>query len=344
MVDTSVAKQLVEAIIGNLPAPVPGKRPVHTIGIGVKGEFVASDVAPTYCIAEHFKGQTIPVSVRFSNGMGGPEQHDGWSDVRGMAARFHLPDGTASDLIATTLGEFFVRDVADFLEFAKVAKLEPYRRRHWLLKIADFLQLKVPPRNPYPNETQSVDAGALRYADRHRFSQLGIFQVGLIGAPESYVRASYHAVHTFWVTGPDGARRPVRFSWQPVAGVRNIGAEDVSRDKYLFKEIEDRLKRWPARFMLMMTIGEEGDALDDPTKPWPSTRIRIAMGTLTLTEVPENQEAAGERISFNPCRLAPGIEASNDPILEARRSAYEVSRELRGGCPFRWRPDNADSK
>jgi catalase len=261
-----------------------------------------------------------------------------------MAARFHLPDGTASDLIATTLGEFFVRDVADFFEFAKVAKLEPYRRRHWLLKIADFLRLKVPPRNPYPNETENVNAGALRYADRHRFSQLGIFQVGLIGAPESYVRASYHAVHTFWVTGPDGARRPVRFSWQPVAGVRNIGAEDVSRDKYLFKEIEDRLKRWPARFMLMMTIGEEGDALDDPTKPWPSTRIRIAMGTLTLTEVPENQEAAGERISFNPCRLAPGIEASNDPILEARRSAYEVSRELRGGCPFRWRPDNADSK
>ena len=60
MVDTSVAKQLVEAIIGNLPAPVPGKRPVHTIGIGVKGEFVASDVARTYCIAEHFNGQTIP--------------------------------------------------------------------------------------------------------------------------------------------------------------------------------------------------------------------------------------------------------------------------------------------
>ena len=60
MVDTSVAKRLVEVIIGNLPAPVPGKRPVHTIGIGVKGEFVASDVARTYCVAEHFKGQTIP--------------------------------------------------------------------------------------------------------------------------------------------------------------------------------------------------------------------------------------------------------------------------------------------
>jgi catalase len=344
MVDVSVAKRLVAAIIDNLPAPVPGKRPVHTIGIGVKGEFVASDVARTYCIAEHFQGQTIPASVRFSNGLGGLEQHDGWSDVRGMAVRFHLPDGTGSDLIATTLGEFFVRNVEDFFEFAKVAKLEPYRRQHWLRKIGDFLQLKVPPRNPYPNETQSVDAGALRYADRHRFSQLGIFQVASIGAPESYARAPYHAVHTFWVTAPDGVRRPVRFSWQPVAGVRNIGAEEVPRDKYLFKEIDDRLKRWPARFMLMMTIGEEGDALDDCTKPWPGTRMRIAMGTLTLTEVPKDQEAAGEHISFNPCRLAPGIEVSNDPILEARRQAYEVSREMRGGCPFRWRPDNANPK
>ena len=93
--------------------------------------------------------------------------------------------------------------------------------------------------------------------------------------------------------------------------------------------------------MLMMTIGEAGDALDDPTKPWPGTRIRVVMGTLTLTEVPEDQEAAGERISFNPCRLAPGIEVSRDPILEARLGAYEVSREMRGGCPFRWRPDDA---
>jgi catalase len=337
MVDVSVAKRLVEAIIANLPEPVPGRRPVHTIGIGVKGEFVASDVARTYCIAEHFNGQPVDVSVRFSNGLGGLEQHDGWSDVRGMATRFHLPDGTASDLIATTLGEFFVRNVDDFFEFAEVAKLEKYESRRWWRKLGDLLQLKVPPRNPYPNETMSVGAGALRYANRHRFAQLGIFQVGLIGAPESYVRASYHAVHTFWVTAPDGVRRPVRFSWQPVAGVRNTDPTAVPRDKYLFEELKNRLRRWPARFMLMMTIGEAGDALDDPTKPWPGTRIRVVMGTLKLTEVPDDQEAAGERISFNPCRLAPGIEVSKDPILEARLGAYEVSREMRGGCPFRWR-------
>jgi catalase len=341
MVDPSTAKRLVQVIHDNLPAPVPGRRPVHTIGIGVKGKFVASEVARTYCIAEHFNGEPVDASIRFSNGLGGLEQHDGWSDVRGMAVRFHLKNETASDLIATTLGEFFVRNVDDFFKFSEIAKRAPFRRRHWLLKIIDFLQLKIPSRNPYPNETQSIDAGALRYANQHRFSQLGIFQVGLIGAPESYARASYHAVHTFWVTAPDGVRRPVRFYWQPVAGVRNIKATPEPCDKYLFDELKDRLRRWPARFMLMMTIGEEGDALDDCTKPWPGTRLRIAMGTLTLTEIPEDQAAAGERISFNPCRLAPGIEASNDPILEARLGAYEVSREMRGGCPFKWRPDNA---
>src|SRR5579864_5953972 len=100
MVSGSVAQHLVNAIIANLPAPVPGRRPVHTIGVGVRGEFVASDVARSYCIAEHFNGQPIPVSVRFSNGLGGPDQHDGWSDVRGMATRFYLSDERATDLIA----------------------------------------------------------------------------------------------------------------------------------------------------------------------------------------------------------------------------------------------------
>ncbi len=334
MVSGSIAQQLVDAIIANLPAPVPGRRPVHTIGVGVRGEFVASDVARSHCIAEHFNGQPIPVSVRFSNGLGGPDQHDGWSDVRGMATRFYLSDERATDLIATTLGEFFVRNVDDFFEFTRVAKLEPYPRRSWLQKFCDLLQLKVPARDPYPNEKKNVDAGALRYADQHRFAQLGVFQEGAIGAPESYARASYHAVHTFIVTAPDGVRRPVRFSWQPVAGVRNAAPTAVPRDKYLFEELKNRLQRWPARFLLMMTIGEAGDALDDPTKPWPGTRTRIVMGTLTLIKVAEDQEAEGERISFNPCRLQHGIEISSDPILEARRCAYEVSREMRGGCPF----------
>jgi catalase len=337
MDDSSQAKRLVDAVISDFPDHKDGTRPVHTIGIGVEGSFAASDVARNYCTAGHFQGKEVPASVRFSNGSGSPVERDGWSDVRGMATRFHLPDGTATDLIAMTLGEFFSRTVDDFFAFTKAAQQTPIQKQSPWRKIWQMLQLIVPPPDPYPGQTKSGAAGTLAYANRHRFAQLGVFQAGVIGAPVSYCRATYHAVHTFVVTDPEGIRRHVRFSWQPVAGVRTTDPRvDPVVDKYLHHELRERLKAWPARFMLMMTIGEDGDAFDDPTVPWPAKRLRVVMGTLTLKKVAEDQTTAAEHISFNPCRLTPGIEASGDPILHARRDAYEESRKRRGGiaCPF----------
>ncbi len=327
--------ELVDAIIADFPDHRAGTRPIHTIGVGVEGYFEASDVARSYCRAEHFGGQRVPVSVRFSNGSGSPVQHDGWNDVRGMATRFHLSD-QATDLIAMTLNGFFVRTTKEFIEFTSAARPRPVRKETPWQKIKDMLQLIVPLRDPYPGETASGDAGTLEYANARPFAQLAVFQAGSIGAPVSYVRAAYHAVHTFYVTGEDKVRRPVRFAWKPVAGVRNIDPTLPPVDNYLQAELKARLDQWPARFLLMMTIGETGDALDDPTVPWPARRIRVVMGTLTLTKVADDQAAAAEHISFNPWRLVDGIEPSGDPILKARRDVYEESRKMRGGtaCPF----------
>jgi catalase len=344
MDDSSVAKRLVDAVISDFPDHKQGTRPVHTIGIGVDGYFEASDVARAYCTAEHFQGQQVKASVRFSNGSGSPVQHDGWNDVRGMATRFHLKDGAATDLIAMTLGEFFSRTVDEFFDFTKAARQTPVKRESPWRKILDMLKLTPPVFDPYPGQTSSGDAGTLGYANQHPFAQLGVFQAGMIGAPESYARATYHAVHTFVATDPDGIRRHVRFSWQPVAGVRTYYRDvPLQPDQYLQKELRERLEQWPARFMLMMTVAENGDAIDDPTVPWPAKRLRIVMGTLTLVKIAEDQAAAAEHISFNPCRLTPGIEASDDPILHARRDAYEESRTRRGGtpCPFHGGSSNA---
>ncbi|MBR0696035.1 catalase [Bradyrhizobium lablabi] len=336
MDDSSVAERLVDAVESLSTDHKRGTRPIHTIGVGVDGYFQPSEAARSYCKAEHFQRPCVRASVRFSNGSGSPVQHDGWSDVRGMATRFHLSDGSATDLIAMTLPEFFVPTVDQFFEFARTAKPKPVRRESPWQKILDMLQLKIPRRNPPPGQKESPDAGAKSFADRHRFAQLAVVQTDTIGAPVSYARAAYHAVHTFIVTAPDGVRRPVRFSWQPVAGVCNTKATATAVDNYLRQELEERLGRWPARFMLMMTIGEAGDALDDPTQPWPAKRVRVVMGTLTLKNVAADQVAAAERISFNPCRLVPGIEVSEDPILRARRNVYEVSCQRRNGipCPF----------
>jgi catalase len=341
MTDPTQAERLVKSIIADFPDHKDGTRPIHTIGIGVKGTFEPSEVARDYCIAEHFqprpKDDPIKVTVRFSNGSGSPKQHDGWNDVRGMATRFHLANDGATDLIAMTLGGFFVRSVDEFFDFTNYAKQTPVKPESALRKFADMLSLTIPIPDPPPGQTQSGDPGVLDYANKHRFAQLAVFQAGIIGAPVSYVRAVYHAVHTFFVVGPDDIRRPVRFSWKPVAGVQITKDTVVAPDDdYLQGELRKRLKKWPARMMLMMMIGEAGDVLEDPTVPWPAHRVRVVMGTLSLEEVAADQVADGEKLSFNPWRLVPGIEPSADPLLKARRDAYEVSRKRRGAtqCPF----------
>lgn len=338
MGDPSLPQQLVDAVIAGTPDYEPGTRPIHTVGIGVVGYFQASDVAPKWCTAEHFRGQKVPVTVRFSNGSGSPRQHDYWSDVRGMATRFHLADDTATDLIAMTLREFFSPTVADFLAFAAASKMQPVSREPWWRKILDLLQLRQPLPDPMPGQTMSPAAGSLDYANRHRSAQLAVFDAASIGAPSSYARATYNAVHTFVASAPDGTRRYVRFLWQPIAGIQMYEPDKVADpDDYLQGELRARLAHWPAEFHLLMTIGESGDAFDDPTIPWNLKRTRIVMGTLTLTGVPEDQDAHNEKLSFNPCLLTDGIALSNDPVLAARRDAYILSAKLRGAaeCPFR---------
>ncbi|QLC22003.1 catalase [Parasphingopyxis sp. CP4] len=336
MDEPSIAQQLVDAIIEDFPNHGKGNRPIHTVGISAIGHFEGSNVAPDYCTAEHFQRQQVPVTVRFSNGAGSIKERDGWSDVRGMATRFHLKDDRATDLIMMTLGEFFVRTVDEFLEFAEASKETPAVVESAWSKIKDMLQLKPPMPNPYPDQHKTNATGSLKYANHHRSAQLAVFDAGTIGAPVSYVRATYNAVHTFVVTGPDGRHRNVRFQWQPVAGVKLTDPSAPPVDKYLHQELRDRLDKWPAKFLLLMTIGEEGDALDDPTRRWPMKRKRIVMGTLALTAIAEDQDADSKDISFNPCRLVSGIDLSDDPILAARKDAYEYSRELRNGtaCPF----------
>ena len=332
--DPSLARRLVDAIISDYPDHKADTRPVHTIGVGVKGHFIASPIAGNYTTASHFQGDEIPVTVRFSNGTGSPVERDSASDVRGMATRFHLPDGSDTDLIAMTLGEFFTRSTDEFLELTRSAQPQPVQAEGWWRKMIDMLSFRLPLAAQPTGDGGSGAAGLMHYAERHQFAQRGILQAASIGAPVSYVRASYHAVHTFVVIDKHGVRRYVRFTWQPVAGVRNI---DESRgNKYLHQELRDRLAKWPARFILRMTIGDIGDALDDPTEPWPTQRIKVVMGTLYLTHVAQDQQADCEKLGFNPCRLTPGIEVSSDPILHARRGAYQESQNMRGAtaCPF----------
>lgn len=310
------------------------RRPVHTFGTGASGHFIPSPVAATFCDAEHFRSPT-PATIRFSNGSGSAVRRDGWSDVRGMATRFHLSDNKATDLIGMTLPVFFTPDGESFLKFAIEARPKPCQRATPWQKFRDMLRLTPPAPDPYEGETISPDAGAIAFAHQHDYARAGVFQAATIGAPQSYARAAYHAVHSFVATGADGTRRWVRFSWQPVSGVLTTNPEkDPVIDDYLQAELARRLHNGPALFSLMMQIGEVGDEVNNPTRAWPPHRVRIMMGTLYVERMLD--DVTTETLSFNPHLLTRGIAPSDDPVLWVRKSAYEVSSGRRRGtpCPF----------
>lgn len=327
-------------------------RPVHTVGIGVTGYFVPSDVAKNYCTAKFFQDpqQQTPVTARFSNGKGLVKAHDSWNDTRGLAVRFDLDNGSKADLLAMTLSEFFTPTPKSFLKFGKATNPRydkphptppaPAKRDSAWRKLLDMLQLIQPLPDPPPGLMDDADARATKFADHNDYARLPMFHGAMLGAPESYRRAVYHAVHTFVVVAPDNSRRHVRFSWIPVAGVKNRDPrKDPPCDKYLNEELKTYFQPTqtnpPARFILMMVIGEAGDNLNDPSRPWPPHRVRVVMGTLSIDKIPEDQDEHCERLSFNPWRLVPGIEPSDDPILRLRRDAYEWSRNRRHAeCPY----------
>ncbi|URD60654.1 catalase [Sphingomonas sp. KRR8] len=339
--DPTIAERLVDALAR--PDGSAALRPVHATGNGATGSFAPSDVAHKFCKASHFRRGCSPVraTVRFSNGSGCATRHDGWSDVRGMATRFHLADGSATDLIAMTLREFFAPDAYSFLRFAVAAKPRHFKSTSWLGKIWDYLNLRLPVRDAYPGEVIRPDEGAVAFANQHDYAQLAVFDAASIGAPVSYARASYHAVHTFVLTAPDGTRRYVRFSWLPTVGVLNTDPLAVPVDRYLERELHRRIAAGPVHFNLMMVLGEAGDDFDDSTRPWPPHRRRVFMGTLTLDKLLDDDIC--ERLNFNPWLLPDGIGPSNDPVLRVRKEAYEISGRRRGAaaCPCARRDDHA---
>ncbi len=344
--ESNFYEQLVDALKRpDGPAKEDKKRPVHTIGIGASGSFVASDVASQFCKAGHFQRTSakdpVPVTIRFSNGSGSATQRDGWSDLRGMAIRFHLgKDGkgqeVAADMLTMNLPEFFAPTKEDTLAFSLAVRPKRYPRESPWKKFTQLLRLQVPRRNPYPGETISPIPGGTKYANEHEFAQLSVFQDFSIGVPFSFARQPYHAVHTFIVTGDDGTRRWVRFSWEPTIGVLNKKDSDPIEDDFLNGELGRRLQNGPAKFSLMMAIGEAGDDLNNCARAWSFHRRRVFMGTLSVEKIAEDQWLNNEHLSFNPCRVVEGIDLSDDPVLHVRRGTYEVSRLRRGAplCPF----------
>jgi catalase len=284
----------------------PGFRAVHAKGSCCRGTFVATPDAARLCIAPHLQGEEVPVTVRFSNGSGKPSRADGARDERGMAVKFHLPDGGSTDIVSLTLPAFFVRTPEDFLEFLEAQRPDPETGKPDLDRVGAFI-------NAHPE------------------TQMATMFVMTNDSPASFAGCTFNGIHAFRLTGPDGMARFVRYRWVPDSEPATL-TDDETRALgrgYLHEELERRLASETIGYDLYFQLAEEADDMTDPTTPWPEERELVRAGQLSLDAF-TGQECEG--MIFDPGRLVEGIERSDDPILHARSGAYSVSFERRTGA------------
>lgn len=275
-----------------------GRRALHAKGIWCRGTFRATPEAAALSRAVHLQGGDVPVLARLSNGGGNPNVPDYAPDVRGLAVKFEMPGGEATDLVSQSLPHFISRTPEEFLDL-----LRAQTGRAAAIKLPMFLA------RPRALRWLPVNVKALRPID-------------------GFDRCRYYGVHAFaWVTAK-GTKTHVRCDWQPVKSERRIGLRDArSRGRdYLFERLPESL---PARWTLDAQIADPDDVVDDPSERWPPSRRRIDAGTLELTEIIEDPEAGGEIVVFDAVRVTDGIELTDDPVLNFRPLAYSESASRR---------------
>lgn len=277
----------------------PGFRALHAKGVVMAGTFCPTADAASLTRAGHMHGPELPVTVRFSNGSGNPDQPDWAPDPRGLAVKFYLPDGSRTDIVAVSTPRFPTRTPEGFIELvqAQDAGLAA------LWKFPMFLA--------------------------HHREAIGVLPVAVpsLAPPSSYATIPYYALHAYKWIGSDGGERFVRYTLKPAARgprLNPLSARRRGRD-YLQEEIVERVKGDPVLFSLEVQIASPADPVDDPSAAWPKQRRRVTVGTLKVTDPDTEREQGGDVLVFDPSRVTDGIECSDDPVLRFRPRAYSES-------------------
>jgi catalase len=290
----------IEEVAGRFP----GHKRAHARGSSYAGTFKPNGKAAYLTSAPHLQHDELPVIIRFSNSSTNPGHSDALTPPKGMAVQFQLPDGSITNLVCTTVPLFFARTPESF---------------------SKIMQLFASIREGKP-DLKSLISIAKDYPESRAFIEL-IQEVRL---PASYAAAPYYSIHAFYLTTKEGGRQPVKFIWEPEAGVSMYTKKEAAThlgNTYLEAELDERLAEGPVRFTLAVQLGEKEDPTDDPTVLWPGNRQKLAIGELTVTHKSEE----GNEVFFDPTILPEGIECSEDPILHFRHEAYHESRKRREG-------------
>jgi catalase len=312
------------------------ERIVHARGSGAHGYFELDVSMSKYTSAQFLqkKGTRVPVFTRFSTVAGGAGSVDLPRDVRGFAVKFYTQEGNF-DLVGNNIPVFFIQDAIKFPDLIHAVKMEPDRGFPQAASAHDtfwdFISLM-------PESTHVI---LWAMSDR--------------AIPRSLRMMEGFGIHTFRLVDAKGKSTFVKFHWRPTIGSESVlwdeavkisGADPDYHRRDLYEAIaHGQFPVWELSFQIFSE--EQANQFDfdvlDATKLIPEELVPLSkVGRMVLDRNPDNFFAETEQVAFCPANIVPGLDFSDDPLLQGRLFSYLDTQLSRlGGPNFHELPVNA---
>ncbi len=310
------------------------ERVVHARGVAAHGVFQVyedlSELTMAGLLAD--PSRQTPVFVRFSTVAGSRGSTDCARDVRGFAVKFYTDEGIW-DLVGNNMPVFFIQDAIKFPDLIHAVKAEP--------------------NNEIPQAASAHDTFWDFVSLTPESAHMLMWVMSDRALPRSLAMMEGFGVHTFRLVNAEGKARFVKFHWKPIKGVKSLvwdeaqkisGKDSDFHRRDLFESIErGDYPEWE----LGLQIVEEEDEfkfdfdLLDPTKLIPEELVPVRrVGKMTLNRNPDNYFSETEQVAFHTGHIVPGIDFTNDPLLQGRLFSYIDTQLRRVGPNFAELPIN----
>lgn len=303
------------------------ERIVHARGSAAHGYFQVYKSMAQYTKAGFLQDPSVktPVFARFSTVAGFRGSGDLARDVRGFSVKFYTDEGNY-DLVGNNIPVFFIQDAMKFPDLVHAVKPEPHNEIPQAASAHDtfwdFISLMP----------ESMHTIVWAMSDR--------------GIPRSLRMMEGFGIHTFRFINAQGKGCFVKFHWKPLLGVHSVTWDEATKingkdsdfhRRDLYDAIESgAFPEWEFGVQIVPEKDEHKFAFDllDPTKIIPEEEVPVMrIGKMTLNRNPENFFAETEQVAFHPGHLVPGIDFSNDPLLQGRLFSYTDTQLSRLGSP-----------
>ncbi|MEV0133011.1 catalase [Dactylosporangium sp. NPDC050688] len=292
------------------------ERVVHARGAAAHGVFEGYGTAEGVTRAGFLKkGKKTDVFVRFSTVLGSRGSADTVRDTRGFATKFYTDEGTF-DLVGNNIPVFFIQDGIKFPDVIHAGKPHPDR--------------EIP-------QAQSAHDTFWDFVSLHTEAQHHtMWNMSDRGIPRSFRMMEGFGVHTFRLVNEAGETVLAKFHWKPKLGVHSLDWEEAQLlsgidPDYHRRDLYDAIEagahpEWELGIQVFPDTPDEtfeGIDLLDPTKIVPEELAPVQpIGRMTLNRNPTNFFAEVEQVAYHLGNLPPGIDVTNDPLLQARLFSY----------------------